>query len=87
MIMPQVISFLREKVPLFTGFMDCRLDELGNGSHPATFEANGVIAHQGDEALHFGVVLGGTVNVSVIGEGGARQAILRKMGKGSGRSE
>jgi acetate kinase len=46
-----------------------------NGSRRASFEANEAIAHHGAEATHFGVVLSGTVSVSVLGDGGVRLAL------------
>jgi len=71
----EVVRFLKGKVPLFKEFSDERLGDLVGGSRVASFEANEAIVHYGAEATHFGVVLGGTVTASLIGEGGIRQAI------------
>jgi acetate kinase len=71
----EVIQFLKTKVPLFAGFTDERLGDLVGGSRVTSFEANEAIVHHGAEATHFGVVLSGTVTASVIGEGGAQQAL------------
>ena len=69
------VNFLKGQVGLFEGFSRERLQQLVDGSRLHSFEAKEAIAHQGEEATHFGVVLGGTVAVSVLGGGGARQAI------------
>src|SRR5688572_25726831 len=66
-------DFLRQRVSLFQGFSDDRLRQLADGSRVVSFEANEAIAHQGEEATHFGVVLSGTIAVSVAGESGTRQ--------------
>lgn len=72
---PEVIQFLKAKVPLFAAFSDERLAALVGGSRVASFEAKEVIVHHGAEATHFSVVLSGTVAASVAGDGGARQAL------------
>lgn len=71
----EVVRFLKGKVPLFKEFGDERLGDLVGGSREVSFEANEAIVHYGAEATHFGVVLGGTVTASLIGEGGKRQSI------------
>jgi CRP-like cAMP-binding protein len=68
-------SFLKEKVTLFRDFSSERLQALAEGSRVNSFEANEAIMHCGAEATHFGVVLSGTVNVSALGDGGARQTL------------
>src|SRR6516162_2284421 len=68
-------DFLKQRVGVFKEFSDDRLRQLVNGSRRASFEANEAIAHHGAEATHFGVVLSGTVSASVLGNGGARQAL------------
>jgi acetate kinase len=73
----EIIHFLKTKVPLFAGFTDERLGELVGGSRIVSFEANEAIVHHGAEAMHFGVILSGTVSASVLGEGGVRQALGR----------
>jgi acetate kinase len=68
-------TFLKQQVPLFQDFSSERLQQLTDGSRVISFEANEAIAHRGEEAVHFGVVLSGTVAASVAGAGGARQAL------------
>jgi acetate kinase len=68
-------EFLKTSVGVFKDFSANRLKQLVDGSRVESFEANQAIAHAGDEATHFGVVLGGTLAVSAVGEGGARQAL------------
>ncbi len=75
-------EFLRAKVSLFKDISDEHLQELLNGSRTMSFEANEAIAHYGDKALHFGVVLSGKVSASVIGDAGTRQ-VLGHLGAGS----
>src|SRR6187402_1513210 len=75
--LPEIVQFLRARVPLFAGFTDDRLGELVRGSRAASFEANESIAHHGADATHFGVVLSGTVATSVLGDGGLRQDLGR----------
>src|SRR4051812_37082055 len=70
-------SFLKDKVAPFRDFSSERLQTLVNGSRAASFEANEAIMHLGAEATHFGVVLSGAVQVSALGDGGARQALGR----------
>ena len=70
-------EFLKLKVGLFKDFSDDRLRQLVNGSRVASFEANEAVAHCGEEAAHFSVVLGGAVSASMIGEGGTRQVLGR----------
>ena len=70
-------EFLKQKVELFKGFPDDRLQQLVNGSRVASFEANEAVAHCGEEATHFSVVLSGAVSGSMLGEGGIRQVIGR----------
>jgi len=74
---PEIIHFLKTKVPLFAGFTDERLGELVGGSRIVSFEANEAIVHRGAEAMHFGVILSGTLSVSVLGDGGVRQTLGR----------
>ena len=68
-------DFLVRHGGVFEKFSREKLQQLVSGSRLASFEANEVIAHQGGEALHFGVVLSGTVDLSVIGDGGIRQSL------------
>jgi acetate kinase len=68
-------TFLKEQVALFQDFSAERLQQLVDGSRSVSFEANEAIAHRGEEATHFGVVLSGTVAASVLGDGGTRQSL------------
>src|SRR6185369_12393705 len=70
-------SFLKEKVAPFRDMSTERLQTLVDGSRAESFEANEAITHCGAEATHFGVVLSGAVNVSRLGDGGARQSLGR----------
>ncbi len=70
-------EFLKLKVSLFKDFPHDRLQELVNGSRVLSFAANEAIAHCGDEATHFSVVLSGAVTASLIGEGGTHQVLGR----------
>jgi acetate kinase len=69
--------FLKQQVGLFKDFSDERLQKLANGSRIRSFEANEAVAHQGEEATHFYVVLSGTVTASVIGQDGRPQPLGR----------
>jgi acetate kinase len=68
-------AFLKEQVPLFQEFSAERLQQLLDGSRIVSFEAKEAIAHRGEEAAHFGVVLSGTVAASILGDGGTRQSL------------
>lgn len=76
-----ISSFLKEKVGPFRDFSTERLQPLVEGSRVGSFEANEAIVHHGAEATHFGVVLGGTVTASILGDGGERQ-LLRQLQAG-----
>jgi acetate kinase len=73
----QVIALLRARTPLFTEFTDERLNSLLARSQVVSFEANEAILRCGDEAVHLGVVLSGTVIVSVTADGAARHLLGR----------
>src|SRR6185436_7906871 len=60
---------------LLQDFSAERLQQLVDGSRIVSFEANQAIAHRGEEATHFFVVLSGTVAASVLGDGGTRQSL------------
>jgi len=62
-------AFLKERVGVFKDFTTERIKELVNGSVMRSFEAKEAIAHQGAEAIHFGVVLSGTVAASAVTDG------------------
>jgi len=68
-------TFLKEEVALFQDFSAERLQQLVDGSRVVSFEAKQAIAHRGEEATHFGVVLSGTVAASALGDGGTRQVL------------
>src|SRR6186713_2546923 len=68
-------TFLKQQVALFQDFSAERLQQLVDGSRIVSFEANQAIAHRGEEATHFGVVLSGTAVASVLGDGGTRQVL------------
>lgn len=68
-------DFLQQQVGLFKSFSAERLKQLVDGSRVASFEAREAIAHCGNEAAHFGVVLSGTVTASVLDDEGTRQTL------------
>lgn len=70
-------ALLNDKISPFRDISAARLQPLVDGSRVSSFEARETILHQGDEATHFGVVLSGTVDVSVPGDGGTRQSLGR----------
>jgi acetate kinase len=74
-IVVSTCDFLKLKVDLFKEFSDERLQDLVTGSTVTSFEANEVVAHYGDEARHFYVVLSGTITASVVAEGGERKTL------------
>jgi acetate kinase len=75
--MMSIPEFLKHNVGLFKDFSDLRLHELAEASRIESFETNDAVAHCGDEAVLFFVVLNGRVAASVVGEGGARQVLGR----------
>jgi len=72
---PDVIRFLREKVRLFEGFADDKLDSIVAGSMVRSFEGKEAIRQSGDPGQHFGVLLSGRAEVSVAGPLGDRIVI------------
>jgi acetate kinase len=62
-------AFIKERVALFEDFSTERIKELVDGSVVRSLESNEVIAHQGAEATHFGVILSGTVAASAVIDG------------------
>jgi len=68
-------ELLKKQVGVFKEFSPERIRELVHGSRVVSFEANQAIAHQGDQATHFCVVLSGSVSASVPGDGGARHSL------------
>jgi acetate kinase len=71
----EIVSFLKDSVGAFRQFPKERLETLVDGSRTKSFEANEFVLHQGDAAKHFGVALGGTIDVSVMGEGAERKSL------------
>lgn len=71
----EIRDFLKRQVGLFKAFSDDHLQQLVEGSRRASFETNEAIAHHGQEAAHFGVVLSGIVTASTGGNGGPPQRI------------
>ncbi len=69
------VEFLKQSTGVFKEFSAERLKVLVDGSRVRSFEAGEVIAHQGSEATHLGVVLSGTVSVSAAGDGGVSQPL------------
>ncbi len=69
----QLIEFLKQRVGLCRHFTDERLTQLVKGSRIASYEPQEAIAHCGDAAAHFGVLLSGSLQASALGDGGARQ--------------
>jgi acetate kinase len=72
-----IASFLKDNVSLFRDISTERLQPLVEGSRVTSFEANETVMHQGDEATHFGVVLSGAIQASVLGDGATRQSLGR----------
>ncbi len=68
-------DFLKQQVGIFKNFSGERLQQLVDGSRVASFEAKEAIAHCGAEATHFGVVLSGTVDASILADGGTPQPL------------
>lgn len=66
-------EFLKQRVELFKEFSDEHLQKLLDGSRTLSFETDEAIAHHGEEATHFGVVLNGTVAASLAGNGSPPQ--------------
>ena len=62
-------EFLKQRVGLFKEFSNEHLQELIDGSHAVSFETHQAIAHHGEQATHFGVVLNGTVSATLAGNG------------------
>ncbi len=68
-------AFLKQRVALFQDFSGKSLQQLADGSRVVSFEANEAIAHRGEEAAHFVVVMSGTIVASIPGDGGTRQLL------------
>jgi acetate kinase len=72
-----VAAFLKDKVSLFRDVSAAHVQRLVEGSLVRSFEASETIMHQGDEAVHFGVVLHGAIDASAVGDGAARHSLGR----------
>src|SRR5436190_6757077 len=70
-----IAEFLKKSVGLFKEFSNERLGVLVEGSRLRSYEAGEVIAYQGAEATHLGVVLSGTVSPSAAGDGAISQSL------------
>jgi acetate kinase len=68
-------EFLKQRVTLFKDFSPERLEALVAGSAVRSLEASEIVAHQGGEVTHFGVVMSGSLVASAAGEGGVRQML------------
>jgi acetate kinase len=64
-----IAPFLKNRVAPFRDISAERLQRLAEGSRAASFEPGQPIMRQGDEATHFGVVLGGAVDASAASDG------------------
>jgi acetate kinase len=71
----ELIEHLRVRVPLLAGLGSASLERLARESNGATFAPGASIAHQGDDAVHLGVVLTGRVSASVVDDDGRRHAL------------
>jgi acetate kinase len=71
----QNAEFLKQRVALFRDFPVNRLQQLVEGSRVRTFEPGELIARQGDEAAHLGVVMSGSLSASASDENGSSQLL------------
>ncbi len=72
-----IAAFLKDRVLTFREFPPAKLQSLVEGSQRRTFEPGATILRQGDEATHFGVILGGSAQASAWSEEGSRQSLGR----------
>lgn len=72
-----LVQFLRDKVALFQGFPDSRLQELVDGSRVATFEPDEAIIRFGEDGNFLGVILEGEAEASITDDGGEKHPIGR----------
>ncbi len=79
-------DFVSKPAGVFKSFAATQLQQLLDGAQKKSFEANEVILHLGAAATHFGVILDGTLAVSVVGNGGKRK-VLGKLGAGESFNE
>ena len=68
-------EFLKQRVELFRDFSNEHLQQLIEGSQAVSFESHQAIAHHGEEATHFGVVLNGTISATLAGNGDPPQPL------------
>ena len=71
----QLIEFLSTRVGLCQHFTEDRLRQLVEAGRVVSLEAQEAVAHQGGEATHFGVILSGTLQASVLADGGTAQLL------------
>ena len=62
-------DFLKRRTAMFQAFSEERLQQIVEGSRAVSFETSQVIAHHGEQATHFGVVLTGTLTAYLPGNG------------------
>jgi acetate kinase len=72
-----IVANLKENVGAFRDISTERLQGLVENSRFESFEVGEIILHQGAEATLYGVVLSGTIGVSVPGDGGQRESLGR----------
>lgn len=72
-----ILQFLKGQVPLFRAFDQTQLQALLNGSRQASFEKNEAIIEFGETGRFLGVLLHGSVEVSIADEQGDRHELTR----------
>ena len=71
----QILDFLKSQVGLFKLISDKHIETIAQGSQVRTYEVNEAIVRFGEDANFYGVLMEGTLSVSVVGEGGLRKEI------------
>lgn len=71
----QILDFLKSQVGLFKLISDKHIETIAQGSQVRTYEVNEAIVRFGEDASFYGVLMEGTLSVSVVGEGGLRKEI------------
>lgn len=71
----EIISFLKEKVPLFKDFSDDKLQELVDESHLITFEQNEAVIEFGEEGRDLVVLIEGEAEAAVTDDTGEKHRI------------
>jgi acetate kinase len=75
MMVDDIRNFLKTRVSLFRQLADNRLDDLLQGSRVLSYEPNEAVVRIGEEASFLGVVLEGSLSVSLVAESGVRKDI------------